>query len=191
MRLAAAFRLTTNRAPAWRPGRGGFALTEMLFAMGITVLLVLVVCAFALFSARSFATLTNYVELDDANRLGMDQLTRDLRQCNRITGATATTLDLEDADGFTISYLYSPTAGTLTRTKAGVAKVILTECDALSFSLGQRNPVGGSYDVYPAATAATAKLVNVSWVCSRKIFGMKANTESVQTARIVIRKQGT
>ena len=57
--------------------------------------------------------------------------------------------------------------------------------------LGQRNPVGGSYDIYPAATAATAKVINVSWMCSRKIFGIKEDTESVQTARIVIRKQGT
>jgi hypothetical protein len=48
----------------------------------------------------------------------------------------------------------------------------------------------GSYDVYPAASAATAKVVNVSWICSRQIMNGMENTESVQTARIVIRKQG-
>ena len=33
----------------------------------------------------------------------------------------------------------------------------------------------------------TAKLIDVSWKCSRKIMGEKLNTESVQTAKIVIR----
>jgi YD repeat-containing protein len=180
-----------RRSPLPRRLRAGFSLTEMLFAMGITTLLVLVVVSFTMFSNRSFVTLSNYVELDDANRLAMDQLTRDLRQCNRITSATSTVLTVEDSDGFSLTYTYDPAARTLTRTQGGAVKVLLTQCDSLSFTLGQRNPVGGSYDVYPAATAATAKLVNVSWVCSRKILGVKANTESVQTARIVIRKQGT
>ena len=112
----------------------GFLLAEALVAIGITSLLVLAICAFTMFSGHSFAALFNYVDLDDANRICMDQLSRDVRQ---------------------------------------------------------RNPVGGSYDVYPVATPGTAKVVDVSWLCSRTIFGRKENTESVQTARIVIRKQGT
>ena len=76
----------TSIKPLAPPGcRQAFGLTEMLFAMGITTLLVLVVCSFAMFSSRSFATVANYVELDDLNRLAMDQITRDLRQANRIT----------------------------------------------------------------------------------------------------------
>ena len=34
---------------------------------------------------------------------------------------------------------------------------------------------------------AICKLVSVSWRCSRTILGQKVNTESVQTAKIVIR----
>jgi hypothetical protein len=34
-------------------------------------------------------------------------------------------------------------------------------------------------------------VVNISWICSRSIFGNSINTEAVQTARIVIRRQGT
>ena len=67
----------------------------------------------------------------------------------------------------------------------------LTECDWLTFDIRQRNSIGGTYDLYPVATPGTTKVVNVSWSCSRTIFGRKENTESVQTARIVIRKQGT
>jgi len=168
----------------------GFALTEMMFAIGITTLLVLVVCSFAMFSSRNFVVLANYVELDDSNRLAIDQMTRDLRQARRLISSTTNSITLEDQDGFSLQYSYNPFLHTLNRIKGGVNRVILTECDNLRFWLGQRNPVGGSYDVYPAATADTAKVVNVSWVCSRKILGVKANTESVQTARIIIRKQG-
>ncbi len=188
-----------RRAGDSAPNRcGGFALTEFMFASGITTLLVLVVCAFSFYSSRNFVTLSNYVELDDLNRLAIDQLTTDLRQANRVasytTDATSNTTNsivLEDSDGQPLVYSYSPGTRTLTRTKGSNTKVLLTECDFLKFSLGQRNPIGASYDVYPAADQSTAKVVNISWLCSRSIFGIKATTESVQTARIVIRRQGT
>jgi hypothetical protein len=172
-------------------GPGGFALTEMMFAMGLTTLLMLVVCSFATYSSRNFVMLANYVEMDDANHLAIDQMTRDLRQSRRLISATTNVIAIEDADGFTIEYAYSPSLRTMSRTKGGISTVLLKQCDTLRFWLGQRNPVGGSYEVYPAATAATAKVVNLSWVCSRTVLGVRANTESVQTARIVIRKQGT
>ncbi len=181
---------TTSTKRAERSG-AGFTLIEALMAAGVTALVFLVVTSVAMFSGRSFAALANYVELDDHNRIAMDQLTRDLRQCNRVTAATSTSLTLEDPDGSTISYNYSSSLRTLTRTKSGVSTVLLRGCDKLTFALGQRNAVGASYDVYAAATPETCKVVNVSWVCTRSIFGNKENSESVQTARIVIRKQGT
>lgn len=171
--------------------RAGSVLPEAIIAVGVTGILVVTLCAFTFFTGKSFAALFNYVDLDDVNRIAMDTLTRDVRQSNRVTGATTNTLTLEDADGSSIVYTYSPTAKTLTRNKNGVSKVVLTECSKLSFNLGQRNTSTGGYDVYPAATPTTCKVVNVSWMCSRSIFGRAENTESVQTARIVIRKQST
>jgi type II secretory pathway component PulJ len=169
----------------------GFLLAETMVAVGITSLVVLVICAFSIFSGRSFAALFNYVDLDDANRVAIDQLTRDVRQANKVTSCTTNSLVLQDADGLDITYTYDSAAKTLTRAKNGAARVMLQGCDRLGFVIGQRNTVGGSYDVYPAATPATAKVVNVSWSCSRGIFRAQENTEAVQTARIVIRKQGT
>jgi hypothetical protein len=96
----------------------------------------------------------------------------------------------EDSDGGTLQFLYDPKARTLRRTKNGAAsKVLLSNCDQLTFSMYQRNPVGGSYDVYPAATAQTCKLIQLRWTCSRDLLRAGANTESVQSSKIVIRKQ--
>jgi hypothetical protein len=120
----------------------------------------------------------------------MDTLTRDLRGCNRVTACSSSQLVIEDSDGISITYAFSSGTKTLTRTKAGSVRTLLEGCDTLTFAIAQRNPINGTYNVYPAATPATAKVVNVSWNCSRQILGHTANTENVQTARIVIRRQG-
>ena len=165
-------------------------LPEIMIAAGITGILVLVLVSISTLSGRSFAAFYNYVDLDDYNRIAMDTLTRDLRQCNRVTACTSTSLTVEDYDGASIVYAWNSTTRRLTRTKGTATKTLLKECDTLTFAIAQRNPINGSYDVYPAASPDTAKVVNVAWNCSRTILGRKANTENVQTARIVIRKQG-
>jgi len=171
-------------------GKSGFALAEALVAMCIVMLILMALCAFSMFSTRSFAALYNYVDLDDANRIAMDTLTRDVRQCKSVIDCTSGRLVLEDGNGFALGYIYDADARTLSRTNVAGKKVLLKQCDRLLFKICQRNTMSGGYDVYAAATPATAKVVNVSWLCSRTLFGRKANTESVQTARIVIRKQG-
>jgi hypothetical protein len=53
----------------------------------------------------------------------------------------------------------------------------------------QRNSISNTYDQFPAADTNTCKLVQLSWICRRPIIGSTQNTESVQSAKIVIRKQ--
>jgi acetone carboxylase gamma subunit len=99
---------------------------------------------------------------------------------------------LEDGDGDDIIYNYDAVARILTRTENSLVITNLTECDRLTFDIAQRNTRSNSFEVYPVATTPdTIKVVNVAWLCSRSLFGNKENTESVQTARIVIRKQGS
>jgi len=168
----------------------GTSIAEVLIAAGITGILVLVLVSISVLSGRSFAAFYNYVDLDDNNRIAMDTLTRDLRECNRVIACSASQLVVEDSDGVSITYAFNSGSKTLTRTKGASVRTLLAGCDALTFAIAQRNPIGGTYNVYPTATPVTAKVVNVSWNCSRMILGHKANTENVQTARIVIRRQG-
>ena len=67
--------------------------------------------------------------------------------------------------------------------------MLLRDCNALTFAIFQRNPIGGSYDQYPTATSATCKLVQLNWICSRSILGVQVNSESVQSAKFVLRNQ--
>lgn len=190
------------RAPL---ARSGHTLMEMVLAMGIAALLVLTVCSFSIYSSRSFAAISNYAELDTANRLAMDTLTTDVRQANYVYSASSNHIVLSSPDPHDLSrngyitYAYNPDAGTLVRLAnfpSGIARsVVLSGCDRLEFALGQRNfttngvPYKGMPLASPGVIQRTAKVVDVSWLCSRKIFGVKINTESVQTARVVIRKQ--
>ena len=181
----------TTSTKAARRRLAGIGLVEAMIAIGITALLILVLTNVSMLSGRMFASFFNYVDLDDANRIAMDTMTRDVRECNRVTSCSATQLVIEDSDGFSVTYAFNAGAATLTRTKAGVVRTLLKGCDTLNFNLGTHNPKDGNFEVYETTDISLAKVVNISWNCSRTILGKKANTENVQTARIVIRKQGS
>jgi type II secretory pathway component PulJ len=174
-----------------RRRKAAMTLVELLVATCIGGIVSLGVALLMVYSGRSFAAMANYVSLDRASRNALDIMSKQIRQTNRLISSSATSLTFEDSDGGTLVFSYDRNSGQLQRLKNGVAdpKPVLSECDYLQFAIFQRNPVGGSYDVYPAATTATCKLVQLSWICSRQIFGLKVNTESVQSAKIVIRKQ--
>jgi len=170
----------------------GIVLVEALMAIGLTGLIMLALVGISVFSGRSFVAMANYVELDDANRIAIDNITRDLRSCNRVLSCTTSYLALEDYDGMWLIYVHFPNSKELKRYSGGEPpKLLLTGCEDLQFHLGKRNTQPGTLDQYPTATANEAKVVDVSWKCSREILGVKANTEAVQTAKIVIRRQGT
>jgi len=171
-----------------RHARQGFGLLELLIATSVGSILLISTGMLISFSARSFAAMTNYVDLDSKSRKALDRITRDIRQANGLTSFTDRELVLQDWDNQPLRYTFNPETHQLTRTK-DATEVMLTECDFLRFDTFQRNPVGGSYDQYPTAVAATCKVIQLSWVCSRRILGAKINTESVQSAKVVIRKQ--
>ncbi len=166
-------------------------LIELMVALSISSIVLSAVAALSFYTGRSFAALANYVDLDNASRNALDRMSKEIRQVNRLLEASDTRLVFEDGDTKRLIYEYNSTAKTLTRTKDGVTddKPLLTECNYLKFSIFQRNPVSGTYDQYPTADPATCKLVQLKWICSRDLIRAQWNTESVQSAKVVIRKQ--
>ena len=171
-------------------GRKAFTLVEILVAAAIGSIVLAALSQLMFYSGRSFAALSNYVELDKYSRNALDQMIYKVRQADELTEFTANKLVLSYQKTNKLSYIYTPQTKTLTETLNGSSKTLLKECDKLSFSIFQRNPESGSYDQFPATlTNCAAKLVLVSWVCSRAVLGLRVNTESVQSAKIVIRNQ--
>ena len=169
----------------------GMTLVEMMFGMAIAGLVSSAVASLAFYTGRSFVSMANYVELDQRSRNALDSMSREIRQANRLLSSTSTSLNFECLDGSILSYVYDAAGKKLIckRNDVEQGKPLLTECDSLQFLIYQRNSVAGTYDQYPTASASTCKLVQLRWVCSRKILGVTMNTESVQSAKIVIRKQ--
>jgi len=148
----------------------------------------IVIGAMSYHSGRSFVAMVNYADLETRSRNALDTMTRDIRQVTRLTSYTANDLTFQDFDGQPLSYTYNPGNRVLSRTKNGIATPLLTECDTLSFSTFQRNPTN-DFNVVSTTNTTQVKLIQLNWKCSRTIFKSKVNTESVQSAKIVIRNQ--
>jgi len=177
------------RTTSIRGRRAGLTLTELLVGLALGAIVLAALAQLVFYSGRSMAALFNYTDLDSHSRRALDLMSREIRQANRLLANTDTSLTFEDFDGAPLQYNWDPETRLLTRSKGGANEVLLRDCDYLRFSPFQRNPIGGVYEQYPVGVPGTTKLVQVHWVCSRKILGSKVNTESVQSAKFVIRKQ--
>jgi prepilin-type N-terminal cleavage/methylation domain-containing protein len=169
-----------------RPNVSGMTLPEMMIAVLVASIVFGAVATLSMFGARSFVAMGNYADLDQASRNALDIMSRDIRQTKGLNSFNATKLVFQDSDTNTLTYVYDPSAKTLTRLKGTSRQILLKQCDYLNFDISQRNP-SNQFSFYPATSASMAKLIDVSWKCSRTILGAKVNTESVQTAKIVIR----
>src|SRR5215510_8897315 len=117
-----------------------FTLVEMMVALGSGLIVLTALTLVFFFSNRSFASLTNYLDLDQKTQVALDKMSREIRQVNRLTGYTTNVLTFEDFDLRPLQYIYSPDAQTLTRLKGTSREVLLTGCNALQFSIFQRTP---------------------------------------------------
>lgn len=158
-----------------------------MVATGLGVLVVAMAMAMLLFGSRSFIAMTNYMELDLYSQQAIDRMSRDIRQARQLTSFSTNSVSFVDVNTNSLQYSYDPTSSTLTRTGGGSTNIYLIGCDSLQFSIYQRTPISNSFDCYDPAYVTNAKLVEVSWVCSRTILGAKVNTESMQSTKIVMR----
>jgi hypothetical protein len=169
--------------------RAGVTLVEFMIAAGLSGLAATALLILAMSTGRSIAEMINYVDLDHYNRLALDNLTREVRQVLLITALTSNSVSFVDKDGAAVTYDYSPSNRALTRTKAGETRTMLEQCDQLRFASYQRTPVSNRYDLIPTTAITNTKVLTVTWSCSRTLFGVRANTEQGQTAKIVIRNK--
>ncbi|MGZ8898583.1 MAG: PilW family protein [Limisphaerales bacterium] len=173
-----------------RRSQCAMTLVELLVAVFIGSLLMTGVAALSIYTARSFAALGNYMELDKNSRNTLDRMTQLIRESDGVLDWTKHELVLSyKTQPLTFKYLPSDKKLVMTETN-GTQSALLEGCDFLNFEIFQRTTMSGTYDQYPVtADEAAAKIVQISWVCSKKLIGSLINSESVQSAKIVIRKQ--
>jgi hypothetical protein len=177
-----------------------FSLMELLVAMGLGSLVLASVASMAIYATRSSLAIVNYSDLDTKSRYGLDIISREVRQAQALTAfQTNTSLSFTNPrTAIAVTLRYNPTNHTVVMAKTGQPTLtVLTECDRWAFSLYQRTPSVTATNIsFVPATNSTGvldvslcKLISFSWKCSRTIMTQKVNTESVQSAMVVLRNK--
>lgn len=173
---------------AARRAQAAMSLIELMVTVAIASIVFAAVASLSMFTSRSMVAMGNYGDLNRASQDALDRMSREIRQTKDLTYYAQNLLVFTDHDNQPLYYYYVPSVTTLYRYKNGTWEVLLQDCDYLNFSISQRNP-SNNFTFYPVQPNRPdlAKLVDVNWRCSRQILGKKVNTESVQTAKIVLR----
>src|SRR5260370_15752981 len=84
----------------------GHTLMEMLVTLTVGGIILTAAMALYFYSARSFAALGNYGDLDAASRNALDTMSRDIRQARGLTNFASTKLLFTDPDNNSLVYVY-------------------------------------------------------------------------------------
>jgi len=179
------FKLTSTKRRA-----AAFTLTEMLVAAGLGAIVLLGASTFYVFSLTSFASMSNYSDMNNQSRNASDQISRDVRCALKVGSATTTDLQLNEPDGTNVLYSYDAPSATLTRIKGNEVKVVLKQIQSFSFSL-YRRPTNSppTYEQFRPADPTTAKLVGFQWSSNRQLAKGQADSESIQTGLVALRNE--
>jgi hypothetical protein len=161
-------------------------LVEMMVGVALGLLLMTAVAILYIVCLKSFASMTNYAELNGKNRFASDLLTRDIRNAAGVTDLTTNQLILHYPTG-DVTYTFD--GSTLTRSESETNKLLLRGITSINFSLYQRPATNQPYEEFPPATPATAKLVGFEWTCSRPIDGSLNNSLTLQGAMVKLRNK--
>ena len=167
-----------------QPRRRAETLSSTLVGVGVASILFAALATVYLYSARAFAGMGNYVDLDSQTRLALDYMSRDIRQADSLLSYSTNALTFQYGTN-QLQYIYNSGARTLTRQLGSANILLLTDCDNVYYSIFQRPT--NTYESYATASVTNCKIVQVTLQCSRSLLGRKEN-DVVQSAKIVIRK---
>jgi hypothetical protein len=185
-RLTSTDNRSSRAARVSKRPQAGVTIAEFLIALGIAGVILAQLCLLWLYSSRSFAAQMTYTDMDQRSQRALDTLTQNLRQCKALTNFMTTCITLVDYDDRPLTFAFEN--GELRRIKNNVSKTVLTNCVSGQFAMYQRTPVGGSLDQYPTTDPNLCKLIEVRWVCSRRLVPTAPKTtETMQSARIALR----
>jgi len=188
----------------------GFTLAEALIAFGLSSIVVTGILASFLGCGRSLLSLSNYTALNQSSQTAVDQLTREIRSVSCLTNFTTAVITNSSQPWFTtitnsvtfvpaggsltnsnnwVTFKYTPATRTLARTQSGTNRVLLTNCSFLNFQMFKRNQTNGTFIPIPTSSPAQTKIVQVNWICASINPMMPSQTESVESAKVVIRSK--
>jgi len=183
-----------------RPDERGLSLVEMMVALGLGAIVLTIISLLSLNGLHCFLVMGNSATLDQRNRIAAGQFEREVRQATGVlsyqSDASTKTLVLTNClDGVAVSYTWDTEARTVTCAKTGQPEfTCLTDCDFWSAQFFQNVPQPSASEPFLPATNSVgnlalnqARVVNLSWRCSRPLTGTTLNTESAKSLQVILR----
>jgi len=167
---------------------GAFSLVELMFSVSIGMVVLAAGVMFWAYASRTTAQLSNYVDLTRKSKWALDYVSQQVRDATNVQVSANNRLVLNLLNGDKIDLTYDSNGRQLTSAKGIRKKVLLTDCDSFQFFIYQRTPTSNSYNLVTSAyTNSTTKVVQLDWVCSRKLTGDKKAAETQMSAKIIMR----
>ena len=182
---------TANRRRFGR-NTAGFTLVEVMVAAFISVFVLTGVITAALFIGRSAVNIRNYTDMETQGRKLLEYFAEDTRQASSVAwaiGGNSVTLVVNTIN---VTYTYSPTALTLTRTLAGAPNVSVSNVNSFQFLAYTINGTQITNFTTPAACTTAAnntKQIQISLAASRSRQTLTNTTSTVLSARFILRNK--
>ena len=166
-----------------------FTLIEISIGLGLGLLILATMSTTFVLLNRGMNALANYEQLDRQSRAALDTMSRDIRQTACMTNFTATSLTFTNQDGSLLAYNWDG-SNYVTYTNGSTYAILLSNCISCKFDIYLHTPSNGTtMTFWPAYSnnCPLAKVVVVNWICRRTNYASLMDSESVQTAKIVLR----
>ncbi|MBI2497614.1 MAG: prepilin-type N-terminal cleavage/methylation domain-containing protein [Opitutae bacterium] len=190
--------LRADRTLPSRPGARlrrnvrGFTLVEMMIGAALSSFILAGVLSTFLFIGRSGVNVQNYSDMESQARKALETFAEDVRQASAITwnSDVSVTLVVNSAN---VVYQYDSTAATFSRLVSGQTRTLISGITAGTFTFKAYNVAGTELLVDTAAnrTAANSstKQLQISLECSRSNTTVVAVTNTVLSARFILRNK--
>lgn len=195
---------TTTRSTKSRPEprRAAFTLVEILISTALSGIVLAAVFSAVLMINRSGYLLNNYIEMEKQARNALETFAIDARMTESVAwtrksgGTDLVGITLVPPDNKSVTYTYSSTAGTLTRTESGTgqSRVLISGIQYLAFTAYKYREGSPPVAIDPAVTSDTllrndTKMVQISLSAIRARSSLADATNNVVSARYVLRNK--
>ncbi|MDB6111531.1 MAG: hypothetical protein JWR69_3281 [Pedosphaera sp.] len=173
-------------------------MLEMMIVLTLSAIMLASVGKVYIFMTRSLDATANYEELDRQSRNALDKMTRDIRGCRALTDFDGSHLWFTNLDNTLLCYVWDTNANTLSYTNLSTnspgSGVLLKGCVYWKTSQFTHDPATNTTMTFLAlpttnslTQAALTKVIVIDWICKKTNYTTLTDSESVQTAKIVLR----
>ena len=143
--------------------RAGVSFVEVLFSVAIASVIGAALCSLLLHFSRTSTALFSYAVANGNDRLSVEIVGRDIREAKAFLQLNPTNILLWNSNN-TVQLTFDSKKRQLSRIVGSNNKVLLANCDKLSFSFYERNNTALNYENLLTSSSTNCRIVQMNWV---------------------------